>query len=279
MFSVELLVGTRVASNLCMDPRDEAPGTQLARETKGRTIAAAAMVLTSLGFIAAAVAGSPVAEATAAPSPPNPWEATMTSTPVLPPEVVVASKPPVPVVELNEPVVLELPAAPEATTGAPSAGPTGLPRTANPQSETSEQPKQTTIPSVAQPVTADSAPSSRGPEPTARPRKPKTHPVKRGPTLNEADTVTVRRAIEKRLSALKRCYEAGLRSDPGLSGKMRVSMVVNPSGRFESVKVTRDSVGSQRVRKCVENRVAGWRVPMLTGTKDVRISIPVKFNR
>lgn len=123
-------------------------------------------------------------------------------------------------------------------------------------------------------------PSKKGPRVADKPRPPvkKTREAKLRPASKE-DAQLVSDAISTRMTALGRCYERALLRDPGLAGKMSVRVEVAPDGRVTSAKVRRSTIRNPWLKGCVEQRIAGWRLPHLNDGSPVRVTIPVNFVR
>ena len=87
--------------------------------------------------------------------------------------------------------------------------------------------------------------------------------IKKGKVLEgKADASGVASVIKRRQSAIRKCYEEGLRSNPKLSGKVYIKFTIGSRGRVTKAKVdkTKGSVGDT-VGKCIVRRLKGWKFP------------------
>jgi len=67
--------------------------------------------------------------------------------------------------------------------------------------------------------------------------------------------------IKKRKSAIRKCYEKALRTNPKTKGKVIVKFTVGTAGRVTSSKVASNTTGDTGVGKCIASRIKGWRFP------------------
>lgn len=78
--------------------------------------------------------------------------------------------------------------------------------------------------------------------------------------LEEGDTASVAKVVRKYSGQVKYCYEAQLKSDPGLAGRVEVQFTVN-KGRVASASVFGNSTGSDPLGKCIVGKVRKWKFP------------------
>ena len=93
----------------------------------------------------------------------------------------------------------------------------------------------------------------------------------------DVDKKMVKAVIRRRMSGLKACFERELRSKPGLSGRMSISIEVAVIGRVTRVVVEQDSVGDSRVRSCVKAKIKSWRFPVEDAEEPAEVSFSVVF--
>jgi hypothetical protein len=79
--------------------------------------------------------------------------------------------------------------------------------------------------------------------------------------------------INQRTNALRVCYEAALRTKPGLAGKMTYTINISTMGNVTSVSVDEDTVGEASVRTCTQAKIKGWRFPRQEEDADVTFSV------
>jgi hypothetical protein len=74
----------------------------------------------------------------------------------------------------------------------------------------------------------------------------------------------------------KQCYQTGLNSDPGMSGKVVITAKVSPNGEVQSADVSSNSGLSQAVASCIAGHIkrAQFDPP---GSSGSTLSIPVTF--
>lgn len=78
--------------------------------------------------------------------------------------------------------------------------------------------------------------------------------------LEEGDTASVQKVVRKYSGQVKYCYEAQLKNDPSLSGRVEVQFTVN-KGRVASASVFGNSTGSDPLGKCIVGKVRKWKFP------------------
>lgn len=105
----------------------------------------------------------------------------------------------------------------------------------------------------------------------------------RGSVGAEAPTVegdlsadVIKQEMNKKLRALKDCYERQLKRVPTLKGKIVLQFEIMESGRVQSVSIEDDSVGSPEVKSCILERARTWRFPTPAGGS-VFVSFPLVF--
>lgn len=76
--------------------------------------------------------------------------------------------------------------------------------------------------------------------------------------LDAATKQALSETIRTYLAELQSCYEAELKKDRSLAGKMTYTITVEPSGRVSAVLIDRDEVGSEAVRECATAQIEAW---------------------
>jgi outer membrane biosynthesis protein TonB len=74
------------------------------------------------------------------------------------------------------------------------------------------------------------------------------------------DPAAVRRAMRRRLSAIKSCYERALKRNRNLKGKLIISFEINARGRVRNVSFG-GSVGSRKMESCIRRIARRWVLP------------------
>ena len=90
------------------------------------------------------------------------------------------------------------------------------------------------------------------------------------------DTAAVAREIHSRLGAVKACYEAGLKRNPNIGGKLVLRFEVSTIGKVTSAEIDQDSMHDDQVASCIKSRVMTWRFPAPSGGS-VQFSYPFIF--
>jgi TonB family protein len=83
--------------------------------------------------------------------------------------------------------------------------------------------------------------------------------------LGRIDAGKVQSVFRRRSSAIRTCYEKGLKSNPNLRGKVKIRFTISTSGRVTSIRVASNSTGSSSVANCIIGKVRRWRFPQPEG--------------
>lgn len=90
------------------------------------------------------------------------------------------------------------------------------------------------------------------------------------------DPSVIAREIRGRLGAIKACYEAGLKRNPNIGGKLQLRFEVSTVGKVTSADIENDSMHDEEVASCIKSRVMTWRFPAPSGGS-VQFSYPFIF--
>jgi len=90
------------------------------------------------------------------------------------------------------------------------------------------------------------------------------------------DPSVIAREIRGRLGAIKACYEAGLKRNPNIGGKLQLRFEVSTVGKVTSAEIENDSMHDEEVASCIKSRVMTWRFPAPAGGS-VQFSYPFIF--
>ena len=108
----------------------------------------------------------------------------------------------------------------------------------------------------------------------SRLKKPTRTPVAVGPkSLEPAD---IKRIVKRQQARVRACYERALKSERRLEGKLTMAWSVKPDGSVDDVAVADDSLGSDKVARCVVGAVARFRFPRSPET--VQVEYPMVFS-
>lgn len=90
-------------------------------------------------------------------------------------------------------------------------------------------------------------------------------------TSNAGQTFAER--VQARLPKVRACYEAQLK-DPSLAGELLVRLEVSPGGQIDNVSVVDDSLGSEKVRRCVIETIQQW---TFAGARERATTLEIPF--
>lgn len=79
------------------------------------------------------------------------------------------------------------------------------------------------------------------------------------------DSASVAKTIKKSSAAVKRCYDKALLANPTLKGKVSVTILINTSGRVESIEISEDTIKDPGVSKCIMGVLKRLRFPKPDG--------------
>lgn len=98
------------------------------------------------------------------------------------------------------------------------------------------------------------------------------------PEIDEGtvDRGSISRFIRARLKSVTSCYEAELKRNPTLKGKLLIRIVINTRGMVGGISIEQDTLRSPAVVNCVRNRIRPWRFPVKP-ENDVTITVPFIF--
>ena len=90
------------------------------------------------------------------------------------------------------------------------------------------------------------------------------------------DPSIIAKEIRSRLGAIKACYEAGLKRNPNIGGKVQLRFEVSSVGKVTSADIENDTMHDDEVAGCIKSRVMTWRFPAPAGGS-VQFSYPFIF--
>src|SRR5947209_11719343 len=90
------------------------------------------------------------------------------------------------------------------------------------------------------------------------------------------DPSIIAKEIRSRLGAVKACYEAGLKRNPNIGGKLQLRFEVSSVGKVTSAEIENDTMHDEDVASCIKGRVMTWRFPAPAGGS-VQFSYPFIF--
>jgi hypothetical protein len=90
------------------------------------------------------------------------------------------------------------------------------------------------------------------------------------------DQELVARFVRMHLGALKACYEAELKRNHELGGRLKVRFTVNQVGDVSDAEVEEDGLHSLAVSSCITRRIENWHLAAHLG-EDLTVSFPFIF--
>lgn len=91
------------------------------------------------------------------------------------------------------------------------------------------------------------------------------------------DKQVIKALVQKHQAEIKQCYEAGLREDPSLEGKVVVDFTIGSAGDVVQATIKESTLGREDIDACLINVVNGWRFEPPKGGGVVRVSYPFVF--
>jgi hypothetical protein len=79
------------------------------------------------------------------------------------------------------------------------------------------------------------------------------------------DPSVIVKEIRSRIGAVKACYEAGLKRNPSIGGKVTLRFEVSTVGKVTSAEIENDTMKDDEVTGCIRTRVLSWRFPAPAG--------------
>jgi len=77
--------------------------------------------------------------------------------------------------------------------------------------------------------------------------------------VGQLDKDAVASVFRRRRSAVRRCYEESLRTNPNVQGKVTIQFTIGTAGRITTISVTADTTGDSKVADCIMRNVKSWR--------------------
>ncbi|MBI5497863.1 MAG: AgmX/PglI C-terminal domain-containing protein [Deltaproteobacteria bacterium] len=95
--------------------------------------------------------------------------------------------------------------------------------------------------------------------------------------MGSFDRESIRRVFQARTAQFKACYERALVRNPGLQGKLVVTLHIGPDGKVRRVGFGVDTVGAPEVKTCVERVVKALQFPVADGGGELTVTYPLLF--
>lgn len=88
------------------------------------------------------------------------------------------------------------------------------------------------------------------------------------------DKDIVRRIVRAHINEIRSCYNAGLRKDESLAGKVTIEFTIAADGFVNATKVADSELADATVGECMAKAVGKWQFPKPTGGGEVRVVYP-----
>jgi TonB family protein len=131
---------------------------------------------------------------------------------------------------------------------------------------------------------ASPPPAGHGSPAETAPARPMTTPESPGPATpgpavkkDEIDVAATRAVVRTHVAAIQQCYERAKMDDQSLAGSMTVRITISPDGAVTGTQVTKSTIGSPAVERCVTNEVSHWHLPKPTGGNAASLLYPFVF--
>ena len=87
----------------------------------------------------------------------------------------------------------------------------------------------------------------------------------------------IAKTVRSRITAIRNCYEAALKRDPKLKGRIVITFTIGSNGRVKSLEVESSTISDPSVADCIISRMRMWSFPKPDGG-DVTASYPFIFS-
>ena len=105
---------------------------------------------------------------------------------------------------------------------------------------------------------------------------PKASIEKATDVVGSLDAKKIQSAVGRYNSQAQACHTRALNKNPNISGRVVVSLVVDPSGEVLDVIIVENTTGTQDVPRCLVTRIKRWKFPKFEG--DIaQFSLPFLF--
>jgi len=75
----------------------------------------------------------------------------------------------------------------------------------------------------------------------------------------QIDASSVARVFQRRRGAIRGCYEAVLKVNPNVRGRITIRFTIGPAGRITDINASENTTGDTSIARCIVDRVRGWR--------------------
>jgi eukaryotic-like serine/threonine-protein kinase len=176
-----------------------------------------------------------------------------------------------------QPARQEVAATPAMT--APSRPIVGSPEALPAHDPGAAEPGAATPPVEHGPVAAVASRGSGAPAetPAVAPAPTLSGPAAPAVKKDEIDVAATRAAVRTHVAAIQQCYERAKMDDQSLAGAMTVRITIAPDGAVTATQVTKSTIGSPVVERCVTAEISRWQLPKPTGGNTASLLYPFVF--
>jgi hypothetical protein len=92
--------------------------------------------------------------------------------------------------------------------------------------------------------------------------------------IGSIDKEAVRKVVQSKKDAIRRCYEKELNLHPELSGRILMKWVIMEQGRVKWAKVMNSTINNANVENCLKNELSTWQFPEPPKNLEAEVSFP-----
>lgn len=89
----------------------------------------------------------------------------------------------------------------------------------------------------------------------------------------------IEKVVHSNLEDIDDCYEAALRGNSSLSGKVVVKFTISPTGSVASAVIGQSTAGDAGVERCITKAIRTWSFPEPRGGGIVMVNYPFNLGR
>jgi len=95
--------------------------------------------------------------------------------------------------------------------------------------------------------------------------------------MGHVSASAIRRVIRRHHKALRACFEAALKRNPKLQGKVVLKLEIGPDGTVVSASLDQCDIDDKRFKQDLLARVRRWRFPKPAGGGKIVVRYPLIF--
>lgn len=103
-------------------------------------------------------------------------------------------------------------------------------------------------------------------------------PIPPGTKMVNASEKKLQQTIRQGMYHVHRCYDSELRRNPGLQGRMEITVYIGVTGKVYRVAIHKNTVDSAKVKECVRAKIKRWRFDFGGRLRQsTQVSFPISF--